>query len=116
MKTACTESTEYTPCSSARRSAFHNLGPSGTRYSFEYVEADLQTVIDVLDLQLDEYNQTSGVSPMVMVLFAEAAEHVARIARIVNLPGGGGHIQPPQPTRSMCNGRRAKVVYGTISE
>ena len=40
----------------------------------------------VLEKKMDEYNET--VAQMDLVLFSQAMEHISRICRILNLPGG----------------------------
>lgn len=40
----------------------------------------------ILEAKLEEYNET--VAKMELVLFDEAMEHISRIARIINIPGG----------------------------
>ena len=40
----------------------------------------------VLEAKLEEYNET--VASMNLVLFDQAMEHISRIARIIDLPGG----------------------------
>jgi dynein heavy chain len=40
----------------------------------------------ILEAKLEEYNEP--VAKMELVLFDEAMEHISRIARIINIPGG----------------------------
>ncbi|KAI9189908.1 hypothetical protein H9P43_001341 [Blastocladiella emersonii ATCC 22665] len=49
--------------------------------------ATVDQAIDVFKLKLDEYNQLSK-SPMNLVIFRFAVEHVSRICRILNQPSG----------------------------
>ncbi|KAJ3098250.1 Dynein heavy chain 3, axonemal [Phlyctochytrium planicorne] len=48
---------------------------------------DMGTISDVIKGQLDEYNQVSK-SPMNLVIFRFAIEHVSRISRILKQPAG----------------------------
>ena len=47
---------------------------------------EMDELKDVLEKEMDKYNEQ--VSSMDLVLFNQAMEHIARIARILNLPGG----------------------------
>ncbi|KNE55583.1 hypothetical protein AMAG_01474 [Allomyces macrogynus ATCC 38327] len=49
--------------------------------------ASVDAAIDVFKLKLDEYNQLTK-SPMNLVIFRFAVEHVSRICRILNQPSG----------------------------
>lgn len=44
-------------------------------------------MVHVIEESLDDYNQTS-TAPMNLVLFLDAARHVARISRIIRQPLG----------------------------
>ncbi len=45
-----------------------------------------ETLKGVLEAKLEEYNES--VASMNLVLFDQAMEHISRIARIIDLPGG----------------------------
>jgi dynein heavy chain len=54
-----------------------------------YKEADdLDSMTEVLEAELEEYNSDNSGKQMPLVLFRFAAEHVARIARVLSMPGG----------------------------
>ena len=54
-----------------------------------YKEAtDLDAMTEVLEAELEEYNSDNSGKQMPLVLFRFAAEHVARIARVLSMPGG----------------------------
>lgn len=57
--------------------------------------ANFEKLVEIARVALDEYNATASVASgkkLTVILFAYAMEHLARICRIVSMPGGNGLI------------------------
>jgi dynein heavy chain len=54
------------------------------------VEAHLtcESLRELMDSKVEEYNGMAGVDPMDLVLFEDALFHLARVSRVINLPHG----------------------------
>lgn len=63
---------------------------SSTNSRYEEI-SDIALLNSRIDEYLDEYNQVSR-KPMDLVMFSFAIEHVSRISRILNLPGGNALV------------------------
>lgn len=63
--------------------------------------ADPQALAKLMETYLEDYNSTT-TSPMKLVLFADAMEHVSRICRIISQPLGNALLLGVG-----CSGRRS---------
>jgi dynein heavy chain len=71
----------------ARQPAIPLIGEAGAPYG---EIADTAKLLDAVQAQLADFN-AAAKAPMELHIFAEAAEHVIRIARVLRVAGGGGH-------------------------
>ncbi|KAJ3368393.1 Dynein heavy chain 1, axonemal [Kappamyces sp. JEL0680] len=62
------------------------LTPGAEARAYSEVK-DLRRLVKLVEEYLDDYNSTS-TSPMKLVMFLDAIEHVSRICRIIRQPGG----------------------------
>lgn len=62
------------------------LTPGAENKSYTEIK-DLRKLVKLVEEYLDDYNSTS-TSPMKLVMFLDAIEHVSRICRIIRQPGG----------------------------
>ncbi|XP_048885226.1 dynein axonemal heavy chain 2 [Brienomyrus brachyistius] len=49
---------------------------------------DIKTLKNFMELQLEDYNLSSGVVPMNLVLFHDAIKHVTHVVRVISQPRG----------------------------
>ena len=62
------------------------LNPGAEARAYTEIK-DLRRLVKLVEEYLDDYNSTS-TSPMKLVMFLDAIEHVSRICRIIRQPGG----------------------------
>ncbi|XP_073321620.1 dynein axonemal heavy chain 2 [Pagrus major] len=76
---------------------FHNICPNKqppifgdflSEFSVYKDLQDMKALKEFMETQLEDYNTTTGVVPMSLVLFRDAIEHITRAVRVISQPRG----------------------------
>eukprot|EP00958_Prasinococcus_capsulatus_P007761 scaffold712_cov404-Prasinococcus_capsulatus_cf.AAC.19 len=66
---------------------FMNRGAAGNDRMYEYIPARSK-IVTVMEEYLEDFNMSSSSSPMTLVFFLDAVQHITRISRILRQPRG----------------------------